>query len=177
MKSIRRVLLIILGVLMMGTGIFVLLATFQPLGRAGAYLSGNYGQTALLSVGAVLMITGLIPLLTGIFPPKKQPGTVLQAGELGEVRITLIALENMVLRVIQQSRGIRGSRRKVVSTPQGLVVYLQVKVLPDQNLPELTGELQGRVKNYLEEITGIIVSEVKVNVENIILDQVPLKVK
>ena len=62
-------------------------------------------------------------------------------------------------------------------TPQGLVVYLHVKVLPDQKLPDLTSELQNNVKNYLEETTGIIVNEVIVSVENIILDQVPVKVK
>lgn len=177
MKSIRRALLIILGVLVTGTGIFLLLATTHPIGRAGYYLMHNYGQTFLFSVGGALAVIGLIPLLFGIFPPKKQPGTVLQTGELGEVRITLNALENMVLRVVQQTKGIRGSSRRVVSTPHGLVVYLQVKVAADQNLPDLTGELQREIKDYLEQITGIVVSEVKVNVENIILDQVPLKVK
>ncbi|HOB28345.1 MAG: alkaline shock response membrane anchor protein AmaP [Dethiobacteria bacterium] len=177
MKSIRRVLLIVLGVLIMGTGIFLLLATVHPLGGTGLYLMHRYGQTVLLLVGGALTVIGLILLLMGIFPSKKQPETVLQTGDLGEVRITLNALENMVLRVVQQKKEIRGSKRKVVSTPRGLVVYLQVKVAADQNLPELSSELQRDVKNYLEEITGIVVSEVKVNIENIILEQVPLKVK
>ena len=101
----------------------------------------------------------------------------MQAGEFGEVNITLAALENMVLRVVQQMRQVRDSSRRVEYTPHGLVVYLKVKVLPDQKLPGLTAELQNNVKNYLEEIAGIAVSEVKVKVENIILDQVPVKVK
>lgn len=177
MKAIRRVLLVILGLLIIGTGVFLLLATFQPAGRPGANLLKLYGQTALLSVGGALAVIGLILLLLGISPLQKKAAAVLQTGELGEVRITMDALENMVLRVVQQMRGIRDSSRKVVYTPHGLVVYLHVKVLPDQKLPDLTGELQYKVKNYLEEITGIIVSEVKVDVENIILDQVPVKVK
>jgi hypothetical protein len=178
MKAIRRVFLVILGLLMMGTGIFFLLATFLPLGGYGTGILDLYGQTVLLYAGGALAVAGLIPLLLGFSPPhQKRPEALLQTGEFGEVRITLNALENMVLRVVQQMRGIRDSSRRVVYTPHGLVVYLQVKVLPDQKLPDLTGELQSNVKNYLEEITGIIVSEVKVNVENIILDQVPVKVK
>lgn len=101
----------------------------------------------------------------------------MRVGEFGEVYITLSALENMVLRVVQRTRGIRDSSRSVIHTPQGLVVYLRVKVLPDQNLPDLTGELQNSVKTYLEESTGMFVNEVRVSVESIILDQVPVKVK
>ncbi len=177
MKAIRRLLLVILGLLMIGTGIFLLLASFYPLGRYGIYILGLYGQTVPLYAGGALSLIGLIPFILGVSPSKKKPEAVLQTGALGEVRITLHALENMVLRVVQQMRGIRDSSRRVIYTPQGLVVYLHVKVLPDQKLPDLTGELQNNVKNYLEEITGIIVSEVKVNVENIILDKVPVKVK
>ncbi len=178
MEAIRRVLLVLLGLLVLGTGIFLLGAIYMPLGGYGSGLLGLYGRNALLYAGGALTVAGLIPILIGFSsPPRPKPDTLLHVGEFGEVSITLSALENMVLRVLQQVRGIRDSSRSVARTPQGLVVYLVVRVLPDQNLPELAGELQRQVKEYLEEITGIIVSEVKVKVENIILDQVPVKVK
>ncbi len=171
-------ILVILGLLMMGTGIFLLLALVLPLGGYGARILHFGGQTALLYAGGALVVAGLIPLLLGSAPDRrKKPEALMQAGEFGDVHITLDALENMVLRVVQQMREVRDSNRRVEHTPQGLVVYLKVKVLPDQKLPGLTGELQANVKSYLEETTGINVSEVKVRVENIILDQVPVKVK
>ncbi len=178
MKAITRVFLVLLGLLMIGTGIFLLLATFLPLGGYGTHILKLYGQTVLLYAGGALALAGLIPLLLGSSrPQQKKPEALLRVGEFGEVYITLNALENMVLRVVQRMRGIRDSSRSVAYTPHGLVVYLKVKVLPDQNLPELTGELQNNVKNYLEESTGMFVNEVRVSVENIILDQVPVKVK
>lgn len=177
MKAISRFFLVILGLLVTGTGVFLLLVTVHPFGHLGYYLMRHYEQTVLLCVGGALALLGLIPLIIGLSPPKKRPGTVLQSGDLGEVRITLSALENMVLRVVQQNRWIRESSRRVLATPQGLVVDLKIKVVADENLPVLTGELQKNIKEYLEGITGIIVSEVKIGVQSVVLDQVPLKVK
>lgn len=168
----------ILGLLMVGTGILLLLAISLPLGGYGAQILSLYGKTALLYAGGAMAVAGLIPLLLGFSPAQeRRPEALLQRGECGEVHITLLALENMVLRVVQQIRGIRDSSRRVSCTPNGLVVYLRVKVLPDRKLPDLAAELQEKIKSYLEEITGIAVSEVKVKIENIILDQVPVKVK
>lgn len=179
MKAITRVILVLLGLLMMGTGLFLLLSTFAPLGGYGAHILELYGQTVLLYAGGALALAGLILLLLGFSRPQQQqkPEALLRVGEFGDVYITLSALENMVLRVVQRMRGIRDSSRSVTHSPEGLVVYLKVKVVPDQNLPDLTEELQSSVKKYLEESTGMFVSTVRVSVENIILDQVPVKVK
>jgi len=177
MTAIRRLLLVVLGLLMIGTGFFLMLETIYPHGRLGLHLPAFHEQPAFLYTGGALLLLGFIPLLLGTSPSKKKPEAVLLTGPLGEVRISLLALENLVLRVVQQMREIRDSSRRVLYTPQGLVVYLHVRVLPDHKLPDLTAELQNSVKNYLEDITGIIVKEVKVSVENIILDQVPVKVK
>lgn len=177
MSFIRRALLVIVGLLLTGTGIFILLATAHPIGWAGYYLAQHFEEVVLLFAGGALGLLGLILLVVGFFPPKKEPEALVYSGDLGAVHVTRVALENMVLRVVQQTKGVRGSSRRVLATPQGLVVNLEIKVAVDQNLPDLTGALQKEIKDYLEEITGIIVSEVKVKVENIILDQVPMKVK
>lgn len=131
---------------------------------------------ALLAAG--LLLLGVLFLLLGLRSPRaKTQESVLQVNELGEIRITIIAMENMVLRVVQQNQGVKDVSRRVTHTPQGLVVYIKIRVAPDLRVPDLAGELQARVKNYLEDITGFLVHEIKVTVENIIVDQVPLKVK
>ncbi len=177
MVFIRRALLVIVGLLVTGTGIFILLATAHPIGGAGYYLAQHFEEVYLLFGGGALGLIGLILLLVGLFPLKKQPEALVQSGDLGTVHVSREALENMVLRVIRRTKEVRGSSRRVFATPQGLLVHLEIKVSVDQNLPDLTGALQKEIKDYLEEITGIVVSEVKVKVENIILDQVPLKVQ
>ena len=105
MKAVRRLLLVILGLLMIGTGFFLLLEIFYPLGRLSAIFPGFYRQDVVFYAGGALLLLGFIPLVLGVSPSKKKPETVLQTGALGEVRISLLALENMVLRVVQQMRG------------------------------------------------------------------------
>lgn len=177
MKFIRRAFLVILGLLLTGTGFYAVLVTFYPLGSVGRYLVQHLEQIHLLFAGGIVALIGLILLVVGFLPAKKQPEALVQADELGEVRVTREALENMVLRVVQRTKEVRGSYRSVQATPQGLAVHLEIKVAVDQNLPDLTGALQKEIKEYLEEITGILVSEVRIKVENIILEQVPLKVR
>jgi uncharacterized alkaline shock family protein YloU len=72
---------------------------------------------------------------------------------------------------VQQTQGIKDVSRQVSFTPDGLVVRVKIRVMPDVPLPGLINELQSKTKEYLEEITGIVVHEVKVMVENIIVDQ------
>ena len=103
------------------------------------------------------------------------PDNILQTSEHGEIRIAVVAVENMVLRVVQQTNGVKDNGRRVSHTPDGLVIQIKIKVMPDLALPDLVNELQARTKSYIEEITGLIVHEVRVLVENIILDQVPMK--
>jgi len=77
----------------------------------------------------------------------------------------------MVLRVVQQINGIKDISRKAVFTNEGFIINIKIGVKPDVALPDLISDLQARTKEYIEEITGIKVLEVKVNVENIDTEQ------
>ena len=48
-----------------------------------------------------------------------------------------------------------------------MVIYLRIKVLPDIVIPELTSKLQATVKDYVEEICGSGVAEIKILIEDI----------
>ena len=150
----------------------------------GLNLAPGYGtnlveildRPVLAAAGAGLILVAVLLLSLGMRSSKPVlPDTVLQTSEYGEIRIAIVAIENMVLRVVQQTQGVKDNGRRVSYSPDGLIIQVKIKVMPDLELPELVNGLQVRVKNYVEEITGIIVHEVRVLVENIILDQVPLK--
>ena len=171
MKTVAKVILIFFGLLFIG-GALLLMAIYLNLipGLAivlPAWAAGN----VLLAIGSVLLLIALIFLSFGLRSSKKIGNAVLKGSEYGEVLISITALENMVLRVVQQTQGIKDVSRQVSFTPDGLVVKVRIRVMPDVPLPGLINELQSKTKEYLEEITGIVVHEVKVMVENIIVDQ------
>ena len=59
-------------------------------------------------------------------------------------------------------------RSVVFPEPDGGVrIRLKVTILPDVPMPELTQNIQGKVKEYVEELSGIAVKEVQVYIENL----------
>jgi len=47
------------------------------------------------------------------------------------------------------------------------MVLLEAVFLPDQNIPEISQQLQQQVKDYLQEAAGLDIIEVKVMVQNV----------
>ena len=175
MKAAARAIMVFLGLLFIGGALFLLIVNYDVLPGLAVVLPAWAGETVLLATGSALLLIALILISLGLRSSKKIRSAVLKGSEFGEILISITALENMVLRVIQQTQGIKDVSRQVTYTPDGLVVSILIKVMPDLSLPAIINDLQSKTKEYLEEITGIVVHEIKVRVENIILDQVVSK--
>ncbi len=171
MKTVARIILIFFGLLFIGGALLLLSIYFNLIPGLAIALPVWAVDNVLLAIGSVLLLIALIFLSFGLRSSKKIGNAVLKGSEYGEVLISITALENMVLRVVQQTQGIKDVSRQVSYTPDGLVIRVRIRVMPDVALPGLINDLQSKTKEYLEEITGIVVHEVKVMVENIIVDQ------
>lgn len=171
MKTLARVVLVFIGFLFVGSALFLLAVNYRLIPGLAFALPVWVSETVLLATGAGLMLFALILLSLGLRPAKKIGTAILKSSEAGEVLISITALENMVLRVLQQIQGVKDVSRQVISSKDGLAVKIRIKVMPDVSIPAVIDELQTKTKEYLEEITGITVNEVKVMVENIITDQ------
>ncbi len=175
MKKVVRAVLVFLGLLFIGAALFLLAVNFRLISGITVSLPGWANETILLAAGAVFLLLALIALSIGLRSSKKIGNAVIKGSEYGEVLISITALENMVLRVVQQTQGIKDVSRQVNYTTDGLVVRIHIRVMPDVPLPDLTSGLQAKTKEYLEEITGVVVHEVKVHIDNIIVDQASVK--
>lgn len=172
-----RLFLVLLALLAAAAGVLGLALGFDlvqlpGLGTSLISLDGD----PVAAMGGGLLLLALFLLILGLKSTRKpEPQSVLQTSLHGEIRIAIVAMENMVLRVVQQTEGIKDGGRRVYQSPEGLVIQLKIRVMPDLELPGLVSGLQEKLKEYLEQVTGLVVHEVKVLVENIILDQVPAK--
>jgi hypothetical protein len=171
MKTAARAILVFLGFIFIGSALFLLVINYNLLPGLSVALPVWAGETVLLAAGSALLLLALILLSLGFRSSKKAGNAVLKGSQFGEILISITAIENMVLRVVQQTQGIKDVSRQVKHTPDGLVVKVRIRVMPDVSLPGLINDLQSKTKEYLEEITGIVVHEVKVIVENVIMDQ------
>ncbi len=139
-------------------------------------LVNNYSYTIL---GFLVLLVGV--LLIALFvsgrghlkgaDAKKEGGSIASFTEIGEVRISFKAVENMVLAVSRKVNGIREVSTRIDASEQGLLIHIKIKTMTDIPIPELAGELQKKVRDYVQEISGSNVSEIKVLVENIAQDK------
>jgi hypothetical protein len=88
--------------------------------------------------------------------------------DLGDVRVSIGAIENMVMRVAANTRGIRDARVRVASQKSGAVqVSLRAWVTPETSIPQLAEDLQHAIRAYLRSVVGLDVSQVAVTVSDI----------
>ncbi|BAF59358.1 MAG: alkaline shock response membrane anchor protein AmaP [Pelotomaculum sp.] len=92
---------------------------------------------------------------------------VLAESALGQIRVSLQAIENLVEKVVSQIKGVREVKPRMMSVPQGVGIQVRVSVTPDVNVPEISVEIQNRVKERVFAVTGLSVKAVKVSVEDI----------
>ncbi len=180
MKFLNRLVMGLLGILFIAAAVFMMGIYWNLINLAETGLEGMYlfeGHTVTAVASAVLLLLGLVLLLLSLTRSggsggrKDNTRSIVQYTETGDIRIALTAVENMVLRVSKQIKGIRDTETRVEYNTQGLLIYVKVRVLPDIEIPGLGSQLQEKVKEYVEEITGTSVAEVKVMVENIVTEQ------
>jgi len=93
--------------------------------------------------------------------------TLVHESELGEVRISLNAVENLVRKVARQVKGVRDVRGWVTPGGGRLNVRLRTVISPDVSVPDVSGDIQNSVRDCLKNVVGVEAGEVRVFVENI----------
>lgn len=92
---------------------------------------------------------------------------VLAENSLGQVKVSFQAIESLVEKVVSQFNGVREVKPRIIAVPHGVGIQVRASVTPDINVPEVSREIQSRIKERILEVTGITVNTVKVTVENI----------
>jgi len=173
MRALARILMVFIALVLIGGALFLAVINFNLIpGLDDAILLPAWAGENVMIAGIVIFALIAVILLAFSFKPaKRTANAVLKGSEYGEVIISIAAVESMVLRVVEQINGIKDISRKAVFTNEGFIITIKIGVKQDVALPGLISELQARTKEYVEEITGIKVLEVKVNVENINSEQ------
>ncbi len=173
MRALARILMVFIALVLVGGALFLAVINFNLIpGLDHAVQLPDWAGENVMIVGiAILALIALLLLAFSFRPARKTSDAVLKGSEYGEVVISIAAVENMVLRVVQQISGIKDISRKAVFTNEGFIINIKIGVKPDVALPELISDLQAKTKEYIEEITGIKVLQVKVNVENVDTEQ------
>ncbi|SFP91247.1 alkaline shock response membrane anchor protein AmaP [Caldicoprobacter faecalis] len=141
-----------------------------PFARAVEYINNiQYDwdfRLALFIVSFVFLLTSLKLL----FLKRKRTtfaGTLIKNTELGMIRVSINTLDTLVQKAVRGFGEVKDVRSLVVAEPDGVRVRLNMQLMPDVNIPEISQAIQKKVKEYVESTAGIIVKEVYVYIDNL----------
>lgn len=137
-----------------------------PLNYINSTLQNPNGRWGIGVTAAIIFVLSIRWIYYG-FRPRGGMQTIVHQTELGEVRISLGAIENLIRKVSKQVDGVRDIRVVVYNSPPGISVKLRGTVSPDISIPEVSHDLQDTIKDYVRRVVGIEVSSIRLAVENI----------
>lgn len=132
-------------------------------------IANNIEVAVVMGIAAaIFIILAFRTLWVGVNVPKSaEESALVKSGEMGEVYMSHEAINNCIIKASHQIKGVREVKPKIKSSPEGISVQLNISVLPETNIPQLTSDLQEKVAQYLQDFGGIRAAEVKVVIESI----------
>jgi len=101
----------------------------------------------------------------GVRPRRRQ--AVVHEAALGQVRVALTAIQDLVEKVALAQNGIREATARVYPGKEGIRIGIRVAVTPDINIPATAAVVQEEVKKRVLEVTGVTVQDVAFTVRSI----------
>lgn len=166
---------IIIGIMSFGYLIISVFLVIAALGwTSPVYSLQNYLLLAanrwLMGLTGTVMFIVSLTLFLGSFRSKPARVTVIHETSLGKIKITIPALEHLVLKSAQSVQGVREVKPLLKRDENGVSIELKVQIMPDINIPGITENLQRTVREYLLKTTGTNVKDIKILVNRISWD-------
>ena len=174
-KFWNRVLIALSGLLIFAAGVLLFLISFLSLFNISLSLGGAELSQLLDGLAVwqkiLLMLGGAAVAALGLhdisipFPSRRERGFIMQHTELGDMSISMNALETMVRRCVDQHKELTVKSTRISRVKSGIVVEIRIVLAAGVNIPLTVNALQKQVKQYIMSCSGVEVYEVKVLVE------------
>ncbi len=167
-KAWRPVLLVYNLLLLSLAGVVVAAAIgrAEPLAFINQALSTPQNRVIVGIIAIAVIVIALVMLVSGLKYENKPDSIIVDSSLAGQVSITVPAIKVIIMKAVKKVDGVKEIKPAVSTSNDGLVVYLHTAINPDYNVPEMSNSLQQIVKEYLENIGGLQVSQVKVLVDD-----------
>lgn len=168
MKFMERIFIALMAFILIfiSLSLFIIALPLISLEILKTGLENYYGNLWLLVPSALLIPVALLILFKGLQNSQNQKFVSLKVA-MGNINISISAVENMVHHAMEQWEDIKANRIKVKSNQEGMTVIINITGPPERVIPELVEELQQSIKEHLEVVTGLSVVGVKVVLDSI----------
>ena len=130
-------------------------------------MEGNYWYSL---AGLVFFLVSIRFLLSGIKmkPSENKESFLVMRNEFGEILIYEQTIIGLVQNVASKFSGIRNIKTRVDLLDGMVNLSLTGEVNGEINIPELGRDLQQRVKEHIENITGAKTGDIKIEISNVV---------
>ena len=144
-----------------------------PFGEAVGVLEPSDNRWMGLGMGALMVLVSLLHLVT-FAPRRKKMKTISFESEGGGVSISVNAVCDFIRKLGDEFESVKNIDPKLRAEKDMVSIDLNLKVRAGTRIPELSTQLQTRVRESVREGLGIVdVHEIKVNISEIVGNPLP----
>lgn len=176
MKVINRLILSVYALFIAAVTILAAIAVIAveansfSLGRifdvVGNIMEYRESVMVILAILAVLFIISMRIAIRGS-SDRKERDPIVKSAEGGEIEISLNTFENIAISTLRKVSDARDYSAKVKKVNENVAVVVNMSVVQDVNIPELSQSVQTQVTEAIQSTTGVKVLNVKIKIDNI----------
>lgn len=152
--------------LLAGTAVVAAMGKPEPLNYITLALSTSQNRI-IVGIAAIFIIVLTVFVLISLFNRKPKNNSIIVENSLaGQVSITVAAVKVIIMKAVKKVEGVKDIKPVVSDGPEGLIIYLHMMINPEYSVPEMSKNIQDSVKEYLQNIGGLQVAEIRVLVDD-----------
>lgn len=129
-------------------------------------LPNRNASILLFLVEIIFFALSMMFLLSGV-KSDTEKRAITKHTNVGEIRISLSAIETIALNATKKISGIKEAKAIVKKHGENVTISIRYIAMLDINLPALGEDIQVKVKKTVEDMTGTKVNEITANVDNV----------
>ena len=153
MRIISVIMTLLIGLILAGIG-----AQMVPEAQVREWVGLAYENSANLLIVGLSGVVLILIVLSGIysfFRKLREKKGVTFANPDGQVKITLLAIEDFIRRSVSEIKEVKYLKPKAEVRKKGVRILNKVTLWSGANLPEVSNNIQSLIRKRLEEILGI----------------------
>jgi len=163
LKAVDRIVLVVAAASIVMLSAVVLASVAGP-GFPNGFALDFFGAVAehklVTGAVAVLMLLVVIYLVSAVLRGEDEPTPIVVNTALGDVRISMSAIEAIVRRAARQVSGIREVDAEATGDAEGLSVFTKIQVYPDVSIPDVCERLENELSAVFTAMVGLPVKSV-----------------
>jgi len=141
--------------------------SFPEIIAANIYRSIFRSTWTVIAVALVVVLLVVYLLFMTVRTKPQPPRAVVKATSMGDVKISMTAIEELAVKVSKQHQGIKDAVARVDGTFENMSVSLKLCLYSDVSITQLCEDLEKQLSESIYEITGIELKSVHFAVNNV----------